>query len=84
MLFSVLLGTGVQLIALTLCILFLACLGFVYQSHRGNIITMMVVVFVFTGSINGFYTARFYKYFKVTLLPYARVPIGCFARASAI
>lgn len=61
---SVLIGTGIQLVALIICTLFLTCIGFIYQAHSGSLITMIIIIFVFTGSLNGYYTSKYYKYFK--------------------
>lgn len=64
LLLSVLIGTGIQLMVLLVSTLSLVCVGFVYESHSGNLATLAIVIYVFTGSLNGFYSAKYYKYFK--------------------
>jgi len=47
--FSIFVGSGVQVFAMTLLILFFACLGFFSPANRGALMTTMLVLFVFMG-----------------------------------
>lgn len=60
---SVFVGTGVQIGAMTLITLFLACLGFLSPASRGALMTSAVVVYVLLGTPGGYYSARLYKMF---------------------
>ncbi|CAD8178519.1 unnamed protein product [Paramecium octaurelia] len=61
---SVLIGTGIQFTIMTISIFFFSSIGFLYSAHTGHLATVVIVVYVFTGSLNGFYSSKFYKYFK--------------------
>lgn len=63
LLFSILIGTGVQLIGMTILILGFSCLGFLSPAYRGSLLTTSLVLFVFMGFIGGYTAARFYKMF---------------------
>jgi len=58
-------GTGSQLIGMTLITLFFALLGFLSPSNRGGLLTAVILLFVLLGSYNGYMTARLCKTFKV-------------------
>lgn len=49
---------------MTISIFFFSSIGFLYSAHTGNLATVVIVVYVFTGSLNGYYSSKFYKYFK--------------------
>ena len=63
MLMSVLLGSGTQVISMTLVTLAFACLGFLSPATRGGLMTSMLVMFVFLGTPAGFVASRMYKMF---------------------
>merc|ERR1712086_710075 len=50
MLFSVLCGTGTQVMLMTFIVLFFACLGFLSPANRGSLATTGVVLFTFMGT----------------------------------
>lgn len=49
---------------MSISVLFLSSIGFIYSAHTGNLATVIIIVYFFTGSLNGYYTSKFYKYFK--------------------
>ncbi|KAI7885291.1 hypothetical protein K492DRAFT_141962 [Lichtheimia hyalospora FSU 10163] len=61
MLLSVLVGSGMQLVAMTGLVLVFAILGFLSPSNRGSLGTVMVIFFMIFGCISGFVSARVYK-----------------------
>ena len=63
MLFSVLCGSGTQIILMTFIVLFFACLGFLSPANRGSLATTGVVLFTFMGTPAGYTSARLYKTF---------------------
>lgn len=66
LLFSVIVGTGVQLTLLVFATLCMALVGVVSPAHRGYLVTALVVLYVLTGSVAGYYSARTYKMFRGT------------------
>jgi transmembrane 9 superfamily protein 2/4 len=65
-LFSIMVGTGVQVFAMTLLILIFAVLGFLSPANRGGLMTALLLLFVFMGVFAGYYSTRTYKMFKLT------------------
>lgn len=63
MMLSVLLGSGTQVISMTMITLVFACLGFLSPATRGGLMTSMLVMFVFLGTPAGFVSSRMYKMF---------------------
>jgi len=63
MFLSVLLGSGTQVISMTIVTLVFACLGFLSPATRGGLMTSMLVMFVFLGTPAGFVSSRMYKMF---------------------
>lgn len=55
MLLSVLLGSGVQVLCMTVITLFFACLGFLSPANRGSLMTCALVMFVCLGTPAGEY-----------------------------
>lgn len=49
---------------MSIAVLFLSSIGFLYSAHTGHLATVIIIVYVFTGSLNGFFSSKFYKYFK--------------------
>jgi transmembrane 9 superfamily member 2/4 len=64
MLFAVLAGTGMQLLAMTLITLIFALLGFLSPANRGSLLTVLLLLYVFLGSVAGYYSSRVFKFFK--------------------
>lgn len=64
MIFCVLVGTGVQLIACTFLLILFSAAGFLSPANRGSIMIGMLIFFVLMGSLAGFTSARLYKTFK--------------------
>ncbi|XP_009762751.1 transmembrane 9 superfamily member 7 isoform X1 [Nicotiana tabacum] len=59
-------GTGIQILGMTLVTMIFALLGFLSPSNRGGLMTAMVLLWVFMGLLAGYSSARFYKMFKGT------------------
>lgn len=64
-LLSILLGTGIQLFAMTLLTLAFAALGFLSPAHRGSLMMALLLLFVFMGMPAGYYATRLYTSFKL-------------------
>lgn len=64
MLLSVLAGSGVQILAMTLCTMVCALFGLTSPSNRGGLLTTLLMLFVFMGSFAGYASARVYKLFN--------------------
>lgn len=62
-LLSVYVGTGSQLLGMTLVTLLFALLGFLSPANRGGLLTVMILLFALMGSYGGYVTARFAKMF---------------------
>ena len=58
-------GTGVQLIGMSVVTMLFAVLGFLSPANRGGLMTAMLLLFVFMGVVGGYFSARLYKMFKV-------------------
>lgn len=63
MLLSIMIGTGVQIFAMTFTLLVFALLGVVSPTHRGTIVTSLYFFFILLSNLSGYYAARFYKMF---------------------
>ena len=64
LLFSVCIGTGVQLALMVLFTLTFALFGFLSPANRGSLITALLMLYVFMGSAGGYAASRVYKTFK--------------------
>ena len=64
MLFSVLVGTGIQLFAMALITLVCAGLGFVSVLHRGSMLNVMLILYVFMAGLSGYISGKIYKLFN--------------------
>lgn len=64
MFLSVFVGSGMQVFAVSLAILFFAVLGFLSPANQGSLIVAFVLLFVGMGSCAGYVSARLYKMFK--------------------
>eukprot|EP00058_Branchiostoma_floridae_P007674 XP_002593162.1 hypothetical protein BRAFLDRAFT_277886 [Branchiostoma floridae] len=63
MLLSVFLGTGCQIISMTVTTLIFACLGFLSPANRGALMTCVIILYVCLGTPAGYVSARMYKTF---------------------
>ncbi|KAF9276526.1 hypothetical protein BGZ68_009965 [Mortierella alpina] len=61
-----LLGSGVQIIAMSATTILFALVGVLNPSYRGGFVSFGLFLFVFSGSFAGYYSARLYKVFKGT------------------
>jgi transmembrane 9 superfamily protein 2/4 len=66
MLFSVCIGSGVQLGCMVLLTLTFALFGFLSPANRGSLITALLMLYVFAGGAGGHAAARLYKSFRGT------------------
>jgi transmembrane 9 superfamily protein 2/4 len=66
MLFSVFVGTGLQLLTMCFSTLSFALLGLLSPANRGSLITAFIMLFVFMGSFAGYSSAVIYKMFRCT------------------
>jgi len=64
MLFSVFVGSGVQLCCMGIATLSFALLGLLSPANRGSLITAFILLFVFMGSFAGYYSSSTYKMFR--------------------
>ncbi|XP_017043808.1 transmembrane 9 superfamily member 2 [Drosophila ficusphila] len=63
MLLSVFLGSGAQVLVMSMITLAFACLGFLSPANRGALMTCSMVLFVSLGTPAGYVSARIYKSF---------------------
>eukprot|EP00297_Palpitomonas_bilix_P003412 CAMPEP_0113894536 /NCGR_PEP_ID=MMETSP0780_2-20120614/16788_1 /TAXON_ID=652834 /ORGANISM="Palpitomonas bilix" /LENGTH=579 /DNA_ID=CAMNT_0000885119 /DNA_START=50 /DNA_END=1786 /DNA_ORIENTATION=- /assembly_acc=CAM_ASM_000599 len=63
---SVLVGTGTQLVAMTLLTLVVALLGVLSPANRGALLNAFVGIFVVMSGAGGYTSARMYKSFQLT------------------
>ena len=61
LLFSVVIGSGIQCFWMAFATISFAALGFLSPANRGSFITAFLVLFILLGSVGGFYSARLYK-----------------------
>jgi len=61
MLLSVLAGSGVQILAMTVCTMVCALFGLTSPANRGGLLTTLLMLYVFMGSFAGYLSARIYK-----------------------
>lgn len=87
MLFSVLLGSGVQLFLMSLATLFFALVGLLSPANRGSLTTGLLILYVCMGSFAGYYSSVTYKMFRgtdwrrntiITALFYPSICFVCF------
>jgi len=60
---AALIGTGVQLLVMTLYSLLFVSMGIIHPKSGGSYFTLLVMVYIFLGLLSGYYSARFYKMF---------------------
>lgn len=63
LLFSVFVGTGVQVSCMIAATMVIALLGLLSPANRGSLLTTLLLLFVFMGSFAGFQSAKLYKRF---------------------
>lgn len=66
MIFSVLVGSGVQVFCMTIVTMVFAVLGFLSPANRGALMTAVLVLYVWMGAISGYFSTRTYKMFNGT------------------
>jgi transmembrane 9 superfamily protein 2/4 len=66
-LLSIFVGTGTQIIAVLFSGVVFALAGFLSPANRGGLVTAVVLLFIFMGSLGGFVSARIYKMLTGTL-----------------
>jgi len=64
LLFSVLIGNGVQLIFMTAIVMVFAVLGFLSPANRGGLMTAGIVLFFLMSVFGGYFSVRTYKMLK--------------------
>ena len=64
MLLSTFIGNGVQLFAMIFLSLLISIIGVLRPESRGNLLTLMIFMFVIMGTLGGYSSARIYKSFK--------------------
>jgi transmembrane 9 superfamily protein 2/4 len=64
MVFSVLIGSGVQILGMVIISLIFAVLGFLAPANRGLLLTAALVLYVWMGIFGGYASTRVYKMFK--------------------
>lgn len=55
------LGSGIQILAMTICTMFCALFGLTSPANRGGLLTTLLLLYVFMGSFSGYASARIYK-----------------------
>ncbi len=63
MFLAAIIGSGIQLSAMTFYTLVFAIFGFLNPEKRGSLLMIMIFLFVFMGVIAGYFASRFYKMF---------------------
>ncbi|XP_050438800.1 transmembrane 9 superfamily member 2 [Adelges cooleyi] len=63
MLLSVFVGSGVQVLCMTVVTLAFACLGFLSPANRGSLMTCSLILYVCLGTPAGYVSSRIYKSF---------------------
>ncbi|CAK9304798.1 unnamed protein product [Gordionus sp. m RMFG-2023] len=66
-LFCALVGSGLQIAAMSLIVLCFAVLGVLSPASRGALMTAAIFLYVFMGMFAGYYSSRLYKTIKGTL-----------------
>ena len=64
MLLSVCVGSGIQLLCMSVFTLVFAMMGFLSPARRGSLVMALLVLFVLMGGVGGYAMARIYKTFK--------------------
>lgn len=64
MFLSVFVGAGAQLVCSTFGTLLLAAAGFLSPAHRGSFLSAVIILYMLTGAVAGYASARMYKTFR--------------------
>jgi len=65
-LFAVTMGTGMQIISMSMITMVFAALGFLSPAHRGQLLQAFIFVFTCMGGVAGYTSARFHKTFGLS------------------
>jgi transmembrane 9 superfamily protein 2/4 len=63
MILSIMAGSGLQVLTMTMITMVCALFGLTSPANRGSLVTTLLMLFVFMGSIAGYASARIYKLF---------------------
>jgi transmembrane 9 superfamily protein 2/4 len=63
MLFSILIGTGIQIFAMLFFLILFAMVGINQRDYRAILVSSLYVLFILLSNLSGFFSARFYKMF---------------------
>ena len=64
MVLAVLAGSGLQIFAMVVCTMICALMGLTSPANRGSLVTTLLLLFVFMGSIAGYASSRIYRLFN--------------------
>jgi transmembrane 9 superfamily protein 2/4 len=62
-----LIGSGMQLVAMSIGLVILSCFGVLNPSFRGGFVSVGMALFILAGAFSGYFSARIYKTFNGTL-----------------
>ena len=63
-LYTVFIGTGVQLLLVALLAIIFSAIGFLSPARRGSLLTAILVFYVLCGAVSGYISSRLYKAFN--------------------
>jgi transmembrane 9 superfamily member 2/4 len=64
MFLSVFVGSGMQILAMSLVLMVFAVLGFLSPANQGSLLTAFILIFQFMGAAAGYVSSRLYKMFR--------------------
>lgn len=64
MLFAIVVGTGIQILAMVFMFMLFVLMGIITPHKRGALITALYFFFIMLSNISGYYSARIYKMFQ--------------------
>jgi transmembrane 9 superfamily protein 2/4 len=64
MMLAVGIGSGIQLMCMSICTIVIAMMGFLSPARRGSLVMALLILYVLMGGIAGYSMARMYKTFK--------------------
>ena len=64
MLISVMCGSGMQILTMSIFTIIFACMGFLHPSNRGYLLITLLLLYVIMRFVAGYTTSRMYKTFK--------------------
>jgi transmembrane 9 superfamily protein 2/4 len=62
-----LIGSGMQLVVMSIGLVILSCFGVLNPSFRGGFVSVGMALFILAGAFSGYFSARIYKTFNGTL-----------------